>query len=202
MTDLTFPELDALPTGSFEITPTSVGDDSRHAPAYKDLPDLAAMASVAPAAPTLVQRAELRRVILRAAYVGVRDHNRMSYTEGPLRWSGIADAERDVADHVPPYSDCSSFATWCYWDASRWLKLPDIVNGANWLAGYTGTMVGHGTAVAVAQALPGDLIFYGSLSLPFHVAVYAGGGRVVSMGRPGAPELVPVGAATQCRRYI
>ncbi len=194
--DVRLPELDALPTTGFAISPTSVGDDAHHQPAHTQI------ASVAVPSLGLSQkdRLELRRVVLRAAYTSVKDHARMTYTEGALRWSGITDQCHDIDDRVPPYCDCSSFATWAYWDASRWLKLGDFVNGLNWIAGYTGTMTPHGERVATPQTA--DLVFYGGLQIPYHVAIYIGNGRVVSMGRPGAPEIVPVGPATQFRRYV
>lgn len=178
----------------FAIDRTTVGDDSKHAPDA---------VGISPA-----NRGELRRVIMRAAKLGVAEHARMTYTEGPLRWSGITHECRSILGEVPPDSDCSAFATWCYWDASRWLKLPDIVNGDNWLAGYTGTMVQHGVEIPLADAQQGDLVFYGE-GIPFHVAIFAGrsalfdgGAQVVSMGRPGAPELVGVGKPSQVRKYI
>ena len=176
---------------TFEITPESVGDDSAHQPQPQIAPPL-----------TGADAKELRRVIMRAANLGVKLHRSMTYTEGPGRWSGITQERRSILDETPPYSDCSAFATWCYWDASRWLDMPDIVNGQDWEAGYTGTMVQHGTAIPLADGQLGDLVFYGAVSLPYHVAIFAGNGEVVSMGRPGAPELVPVGAASMCRRYF
>ena len=176
--------------GGAPIHPGSVGNDQAHRPNYEP----------GPLSP--VEVTETRRVIMRAALLGVKLHRTMTYTEDSRRWSGIASARRSILDEVPPFSDCSSFATWCYWDATRWLALPDIVNGEHWQAGYTGTMIQHGEAVPIADALVGDLIFYGAVTLPYHVAICAGGGNVVSMGRQGAPELVGAGGASMCRRYL
>lgn len=174
------------------IHPFTVGDDQRqaalHGPATWKVP--------------AGDVKEVRRVIMRAANLGVTEHGRMVYSEGANRWSGIVNACRSIKGQVPPACDCSSFATWCYWDATRWLNLQDIVNGERWQAGYTGTMVGHGRPIPVRDAALGDLIFYGSVSLPYHVAIFAGTGMVVSMGRQGAPELVGIGGATQCRTYL
>jgi cell wall-associated NlpC family hydrolase len=143
---------------------------------------------------------ELRRVVLRTAYVGVKLEPIVHYTEGPLRWSGISMQRRSWENEAPPYADCASFVTWVYWDASRWLRLGDFLNGAGWAAGYTGTLTQHG--VQVDTLAPGDLVFYGDLSIPYHVALYVGNGRVISHGGEQGPEVVAVGPATQYRRYV
>lgn len=99
-----------------------------------------------------------------------------SYTQSGRRWDGI---DRNIRyPRVPAYSDCSSFVTWCYWQVYG--NGPDFLNGQRWQAGYTGTLTNHGHWINLASLKPGDLVFYGS---PVnHVAMYAGGGRVVSHG--------------------
>ena len=179
-------------TSTQAINPGMVGDDRNQAAVHGPV--------LTPVPPG--DAAELRRVILRAASLGVTKHAEMTYTEDSRRWSGITTNRRSIDGQVPPYSDCSSFATWCYWDASRWLNLQDIVNGEHWQAGYTGTMIQHGKAIAFDQAQPGDLVFYGDVDAPYHVAIFAGAGQVVSMGRPGAPELVGWAGASMVRTYI
>jgi hypothetical protein len=67
----------------------------------------------------------------------------------------------------------------------------------------TGTLCQHGHAVASPQ--PGDLVFYGSGAPWHHVAVYVGGGRVVSHGSEGGPFLEAMdyrGDRGQIRRYV
>jgi hypothetical protein len=175
-----------------EITQETVGNDQTHARTV----------NVGGVAVSVADVAEIRRCIMRAANLGVKKRRQMTYTEGELRWSGIDDECRSIKGQVPPDSDCSAFATWCYWDATRWLRLPDFVNGEAWAAGYTGTMIEHGRLIPFADAQLGDLCFYGALDAPYHVALWAGDGKVISMGRPGAPELVGVGAASMCRTYL
>jgi len=121
------------------------------------------------------------------------------YTEGSQRWSGIKGGV--MPPNVPPYSDCSADATWCYW--TQFGSGPDFLNDQNWQAGYTGSLTAHGTKIAcnTNTLQPADLVFYGS---PVnHVAIYVGNGKVVSHGSD------PVGylsytyrAPTQCRSYL
>ena len=50
--------------------------------------------------------------------------------------------------------------------------LGDVVNGAGWAAGYTGTMLQHGLQVRYpANVLPGDCVIYGSGPPGVHCAV-------------------------------
>lgn len=143
--------------------------------------------------------------VLQAAVLGYHDRDYIIYTEGGARWSGID--RRDVAakGQVPRYADCSSFATWCFWNALQ-VRLPhhsDIINGCGWQAGYTGTMALHGARVD--EPIPADVVLYGP-PWPFeHVAVYTGGGLVVSNGSEPGPLLLPVnyrGDAAEYRRYL
>eukprot|EP00762_Andalucia_godoyi_P007866 ANDGO_01285.mRNA.1 hypothetical protein len=98
------------------------------------------------------------------------------YTEGSQRWSGITD--RVYPPSAPKYSDCSSAATWAYWTVYG--KGPDFLNGENWSAGYTGTLMQHGRSVSLGSAQVGDLVMYGNPVS--HTAIYIGGGRVISHG--------------------
>jgi len=53
--------------------------------------------------------------------------------------------------------------------------LGDVVNGAGWTAGYTGTMLEHGLAVRYpSNVLPGDCVIYGNGPPGVHCAVVAG----------------------------
>jgi cell wall-associated NlpC family hydrolase len=82
------------------------------------------------------------------------------------------------------YEDCSSLATGCYFIAG--LLDPNNLhyNGQ----GYTGTLAVHGKWVSVPE--PGDLVLYG-WGFPYHhVAIYVGGGRVVSHGSESGPLLL------------
>ncbi len=101
----------------------------------------------------------------------------------------------------PPYSDCSSTVTWIYW--TLFGNGPDFMNGEQWGAGYTGTLDKHGINVGAntADLAIGDLCFY--YHPMHHVAVYVGGGKVVSHGTDpvgyNAWDYAPVDF---CRRYI
>ena len=86
-------------------------------------------------------------------------------------------------------TDCSGFATWCYWVAG----VADP-NGQNYSGqGYTGTLLSHGTHIAGENALPGDLIVYGP-GTGWHVGVIVeiDGLNVltVSHGQQGDPSYV------------
>jgi cell wall-associated NlpC family hydrolase len=88
----------------------------------------------------------------------------------------------------PKVADCSSFVTWCLWNA-LYLKfgLSDNVNGEGWTAGYTGTLRNHGLRVQhVANLLRGDLVHYGP-GTGSHVAI------VVSKPGTGVPMVVTWG---------
>jgi hypothetical protein len=118
------------------------------------------------------------------------------YTQGSLRWSGINGGIKPP--NYPHYADCSSLATYCYWVAGA----PDP-NGLNFRAGYTGTMAAHGRRVDAPR--PGDLVLYGRGPTYEHVAVYIGGGRVISHGSESGPLNLPVhyrGDFAQYRSYV
>jgi len=88
---------------------------------------------------------------------------------------------------VPSRWDCSAFVTNCHYAGGA----PDP-NGRGYDGqGYTGTLINHGHKVNFNDLELGDLIFYGfssgrpgfSVGDPTHVALYAGGGNVLSNGR-------------------
>ena len=125
-----------------------------------------------------------RSVIVATAMLGYRQRATIHYTQGSLRMEGV---RRHVKPpDVPHYEDCSSFVTWLYWVAAA----PDP-NGRGYDGyGYTGTQILNGHQVGLAQLEPGDLVFYGTRAVPSHVAVYVGGGKVVSHGSELGPLLV------------
>jgi cell wall-associated NlpC family hydrolase len=136
---------------------------------------------------------ELRRRIVDAALLGWRKREGIHYTQSSLRWQGIG--EGILPPRVPSYADCSSFATWTYFAAGA----PDP-NGYGYDPGaaWTGTLGVHGIslgsnrAAQLRRARPGDLVFYGS-GLPWqHVAIYIGGGEVVSHGGESGPLRLPI----------
>lgn len=64
-----------------------------------------------------------------------------------------------------------------------------LVNQVFGTTGNTGTQVKLGTAVnGIASAQPGDLVFFGPIAPgePFHVGIYAGGGRMIDAPNTGS----------------
>lgn len=152
------------------------------------------------------QRYATRQRVKRAALAAVRRAWLIHYTQGAARWQGINRRLHAAEGQFPAYADCSSFTTWLLWDATRRCGFGDFVNGCSWNYGYTGTQVQHGRDVPVnrARLLVGDLVFYGGWAVPSHVAVYVGGGLVVSHGNERAPSLLRWDYRTPSRvkRYV
>jgi cell wall-associated NlpC family hydrolase len=133
---------------------------------------------------------DVRQRVVRAAMVAREHAPEVHYTQTAARWDGIRRGLRSHRGEYPRYADCSSLATWCLWDALGGPYAgPDLVNGADWKAGYTGTMMGHGRRVALADAQPGDLVFYGPPPGK-HVVIAVAPGRAVSHGSEGGPYLL------------
>lgn len=153
---------------------------------------------------------QARNMVVRAANLTLRNEPDVHYTQGPQRWEGINRRRDPRKGQYPNWADCSSHATWCLWCA-LWLlfKIPDIVNGANWAAGYTGTLLRHGRQVTADTARRGDLVLYGTPgSTGAHVATVVKRGPfplVNSHGSEGAPKLLPYNYRRDImsiRRYI
>lgn len=140
---------------------------------------------------------------LMAAVLTFHHADATHYTQGPERWEGIAHGLRAWKGQFPKHADCSAFATWCLWQGLGHFHHSDTVNGQNWRAGYTGTLLQHGREVKTL--IPGDLVIYGTSWPGEHTAVYTGGGLVVSDGSEGGPYLLPVHYRSDVlsyRRYI
>lgn len=153
--------------------------------------------------------AHARRVIIKDAHNMVRNKNRVHYSQGPERFMGIERELTHLKNQYPIRCDCSSTMTWMLWDAmARPYGVRDLVNHANWHAGYTGTMINGGKVVHYKKNLKvGDGIFYGwqSHGVPEHVATYIGGGLVFSHGSEGGPYILEVDYRKDrvaMRRYI
>ena len=138
---------------------------------------------------TPIQRAQCQAVIARGCRLMLASPDAVHYTMDSRRWSGIKDGRRISRREFPRYSDCSSSSTWLLWNALRvHLGWGDVVNGANWQGGYTGTMLSHGRAVREHAVQVGDCAFYGAPgSTGSHVVVCLGGGAAFSHGSEKGP---------------
>jgi cell wall-associated NlpC family hydrolase len=135
---------------------------------------------------------KLRVRVVRAAMLGYKHAPKVHYTMGPRRWDGIMNRCRAHLGRFPRWADCSSYVTWCLWDALGGPNAgPDIVNGQSWKGGFTGTMKQHGRRVpgGLANALPGDLVLYGG-GTGKHVTIVVGRNKVISHGSESGPFLV------------
>jgi peptidoglycan hydrolase-like protein with peptidoglycan-binding domain len=136
-----------------------------------------------------------RDAIVQAVMLGYQHRYNIHYTQGSLRMQGVTRHLRPP--NYPNYADCSSFATWAYWVAGA-----ADPNGLGYNGyGYTGTLINHGRRISRSQLQPGDLVFYGHNYIPSHVAIYVGGGRIVSHGSESGPLLLPVGYRSDIHSY-
>lgn len=95
-----------------------------------------------------------------------------------------------LSPRLPFITDCSGFATFCYFHACA----PDP-NGFDYDgAGYTGTLLKHGRKINAMDCLPGDLIVYGDPASGGHhvvIAIEAGPDPLcVSHGQERGPALI------------
>jgi cell wall-associated NlpC family hydrolase len=164
------------------------------------------------------QKTTVLERVIRAAMLGVDHRASIHYTmdrpfevtaQGGVRrrWDGIKEGRRSKNGQFPHFADCSSFVTWCYWDALGGPSAGrDIVNNQNWTGGYTGTLIGCGRQVREADARPGDLLLYGpSTGNTSHVTMWVAPGKVASHGGEDGPQILKPhyrGDFLQIRRYI
>lgn len=143
-----------------------------------------------------------KSAVVYQAMIAYNNRYKVHYTQGGSRMMIVRYRIKDLVawfrGHSYLYEDCSSISTGYYYIAG----LPDP-NGLHYNGqGYTGTLAVHGRWVSVPE--PGDLALYG-WGFPYHhVAVYVGGGRVVSHGSEIGPLLVSAryrGDLAMFRRY-
>lgn len=134
-----------------------------------------------------------RKIVVKAALKAYRDHQGKMIYSGPntpqsvmaKRWEGI---QKGIElPRVPKHADCSSLATWCLWNArEEGATDPSDPDDQSWSWGTTFSMEPNGKKVSVAEARPGDLVFYEG-----HVTVIVersqGIPYVVSFGSQGGP---------------
>jgi cell wall-associated NlpC family hydrolase len=126
--------------------------------------------------------------IREAGLVMINNRGQIHYTQSSLRMQGVR--KHLHLPNFPIYEDCSSGVTWLYYQAGA----PDpnglFYNGY----GFTGSLVAHGQRIALSDAEPGDLVFYGPGPNRSHVAcVLAGRGasaRCFSHGSEVGPLYV------------
>jgi hypothetical protein len=183
------PGLPDLPIADLEHLPPDEGDAGAIGLEYEPADGVAAVtASLTPD-----QRASAQAVVLHGARLLLTHTAQVHYTQGPQRWEGITDRRYVRDEEYPSYGDCSSTATWLYWNALfAHLGMGDVVNGEGWKAGFTGTMLQHGRAVSESAVEVGDAVIYGPAGPRQHVAVCIGGGMVVSHGGPDGPFKLPL----------
>lgn len=151
-------------------------------------------------------RIRARDLAMQAAYLGLRNAGALHYTQGGRRWDGINKNLKAWRGQYPKYADCSSFVTWCLWNGLDHYGVRDVVNGAAWKAGFTGTQMRHGKQVKKrSNMLRGDLVLYGPSPNAEHVAIYIGDGLVISHGSEAGPFKLSMDYRSdlnQVRRFI
>lgn len=152
-------------------------------------------------------RKKARALTMQALNIAYRHAPEVHYTQDlKKRWQGINQDLKAYRGQYPRFCDCSSFATWAIWNGLDHYGVRDTVNGLNWKAGYTGTMLQHGKLVKYrSNWRKGDCFIYGNGFPGKHVAVYIGGGYVISHGSEGGPYKVKWDYRSdlmEVRRYI
>lgn len=127
----------------------------------------------------------IREKIVATAIYGYNHRDETDYSQGPHRMDFVRRIIKPPK--VPPFMDCSSFATWCYWVAGAKNPNGHVYNNN----GYTGEMILDGRVVKFAACQPADLSFYGKPKIG-HVVVAIGHGMGVSNGSNAGPLLVPI----------
>jgi hypothetical protein len=189
------------------------GRDSVHARDFEDLlpriPEAAlASAHVNPSGMGSRARIRARDLAMHAAALQLAHPAAVHYTQGARRWEGIRSGDRAWRGEFPKHGDCSSSSTWWLWNGlthyARFRHV-DLVNGLHWQAGYTGTQLLHGRSVIHLPYQRGDLVLYGTGWPGEHVAMYIGGGLVISHGSEAGPFKLSMhyrGDVIDVRRYI
>jgi hypothetical protein len=174
----------------------------------EDLPDLVPLADeqLRPIGLNVRDRIRARDLAVAAAALALRNGGAIGYSEGNDRWDPIKRDRKAFRGQFGRSEDCSSFATWCLWNGLDHFGIKDVVNNQGFRAGWTGSMLGNGQRVTRAEILRGDCVFYlkaGTREVN-HVALYVGGGMVISHGSEPGPNKLRMDYRTiaQIRRYI
>jgi cell wall-associated NlpC family hydrolase len=193
------------------------GDDSKHgkkieAMEFQPITDtatvVAATRHINPSGLSSAHRIKARDMAIQAMALTLQHASAVHYTQGSDRWEGIAHHDRAWRGQYPHHGDCSSTTTWALWcglSHFHRFQYVDLVNGLHWKAGYTGTQLRHGRSVAGGSLQRCDLVLYGNGWPGEHVAMYIGGGLVISHGSEGGPYKLSMhyrGDIIDVRRYI
>ena len=154
------------------------------------------------------QRIRCRDRVVQAAKLALAHKGEVHWTHSSRRWDGIENRRNAMLGQFPTHADNSSFVTWCLWNG-LFLRygLGDIVNGRDWMGGFTGTLLDHGKRLTqTGNALRGDLVFYAD-PLPHVTIIVArtnGVPMVISHGSEAGPFYLRFNYRTpsQIRRYI
>lgn len=153
-----------------------------------------------------IEKIKARDLAMQAAALGLHNSAQVHYTQGPQRWEGIAGQAKAWRGQYPKHADCSAFVTWCLWNGLDHFHVGDVVNGEEWRAGYTGTLLDNGVSVVHAGNFQrGDVVLYGAGAPGEHTALYVGGGKVISHGSEAGPFLLDMHYRPDfldLRRYI
>jgi hypothetical protein len=162
-----------------------------------------------------IQRGRARDRVVQAALLAVSRSPEIAYTQDLVdRWDGMRNRRNSFRGEIPTGADCSSFATWCLWNALHsHFHLDDIVNGEDWDRGFTGSMRLHGRVVEQASNVcRGDCVHYDAAPPTFnfeHVTIVVGRNEdgelmVASHGGDSGPLVTPhdYRPVAHIRRYI
>lgn len=126
--------------------------------------------------------------VVAAGMLGYDERDVVHYTQDGRRMEDFA-----PPPNVPNWTDCSGMCTWEYKSG----RAPDP-NGFHYNGyGFTGTMLENGTVISTPVV--GCLAFYGHPVS--HVALYIGGGRVISHGSEAGPLLLDVHYRSDFNHY-
>lgn len=139
------------------------------------------------------ERGEIKIIGLHAARVG---GNTLIYSQ-----NGSTRGYFPPWPRIPPATDCSGMSTWILYEAGAGASVGYFGPGSP--VGWTGTLRYQGRHISTTDTrylYPGDLVFYHGWG---HVAVYIGGGLVVSHGTVGVHiESYRYSTIDEIRRYI
>ena len=114
------------------------------------------------------------KIMVAAFRLAFEHAGNVHYTQSSARFGGIRGKLRYADGRYPTQEDCSSMYTWAFWNgitSVAGMNAPDLVNGARWTAGYTGTLLSHGRQVPFADRRGGDAVIYGTGFPGHHVAM-------------------------------